>query len=52
VAFPLLRGYGARTEAPSQLPRDYVSGWLVLLAVVWAGCALWAWWRRRAVRGP
>ena len=51
MAFPLLRGYGARAVSPSQLPRDYVSGWLVLLAAVWAGCALWAWWRQHPRTG-
>jgi hypothetical protein len=47
LAFPLVRGYGARAGAPSRLPRNYTVGYLALLGVVWAGCAAWAWWRIR-----
>lgn len=47
LAFPLVRGYGARASAPSRLPLNYTVGYLVLLGVVWTGCAAWAWWRTR-----
>lgn len=50
LMFPLLRGYGAREGSPSLLPRDYAAGYLTLLGVIWAGCTLWAWWRRRPTR--
>lgn len=35
-AFPLVRGYGRRTGAPTILPLDYGRGLLIVLAVVWA----------------
>lgn len=51
LAFPLVRGYGARASAPSRLPLNYTVGYGALLAVVWLSCAAWAWYRARtAVR--
>lgn len=45
LAFPLVRGYGARAGAPSRLPLNYTIGYGALLAVVWLACATWAWQR-------
>jgi hypothetical protein len=42
VSFPALRGYGRRPSNPSYLPRDYATGLLMSLAVVWAVCVAWA----------
>lgn len=47
LAFPLVRGYGARPGDPSRLPLNYAVGYGALLAVVCLGCALWAWQRGR-----
>lgn len=47
LAFPLVRGYGARAGAPSRLPLNYTVGYLALLGVVWIACAGWAWYRGR-----
>lgn len=47
LAFPLLRGYGARAAAPSRLPLNYTIGYGALLVVVWLTCAVWAWRRGR-----
>lgn len=52
LAYPLLRGYGARAGDPSRLPLDYSTGYAALLAVLWTSCAAWAWWRRRAAAAP
>lgn len=52
LAFPLVRGYGARAGAPSRLPLNYTIGYGALLAVVWLTCALWAWRRRARPAGP
>lgn len=42
VAVPALGRYGARSDNPSVLPRDYTSGLLVALAVVAGGTVLHA----------
>jgi len=34
LAVPVLGGFGARSDNPSLLDRDYTTGWLVLAAVV------------------
>lgn len=47
LAFPLIRGYGTRPSDPSRLPLNYTVGYAALVASVWAGCAVWAWFRRR-----
>ncbi len=47
LAFPLVRGYGVRAGDPSRLPLHYGVGYLVLLGVIWVGCAGWAWYRGR-----
>jgi hypothetical protein len=49
LAFPLVRGYGARPGDPSRLPLDYAVGYGALLGVIWLACAAWAW--RRGRRG-
>jgi len=40
VSWPFVRGYGRRSSNPSLLPRDYTSGVLVVLALVWGAAAL------------
>jgi hypothetical protein len=35
-AYPLVRGYGAIPSNPSALPRDYTTGLLMVLGVIWA----------------
>jgi hypothetical protein len=52
LAFPLVRGYGARAGAPSRLPLNYTVGYGALLAVVWLSCAAWASYRTRAAARP
>ncbi len=47
LAYPLLRGYGVRQGDPSRLPLDYATGYGAVLAVIWTGCIVWAWLRRR-----
>lgn len=42
IGYPLVRGYGERPLNDSHLPRDYLSGLLVLLALVWIVAAVWA----------
>ena len=42
VAWPLVRGYGRDPRNPSLLPRDYLAGLLVYLAVTWLLAAVWA----------
>jgi Kef-type K+ transport system membrane component KefB len=42
VSWPFVRGYGRRSGNPSLLPRDYGSGLLVALAVVWLAAVLLA----------
>jgi hypothetical protein len=39
VALPLLTGFGRRRDLPSVLPRDYVGGYALLLAMTW-GCVV------------
>jgi hypothetical protein len=49
LMFPLLRGYGANNQPgnASVLPKDYATGLVVILALVWLSMAGLAWWRRR-----
>jgi hypothetical protein len=49
VSWPALRGYGRIPSNPTYLPRDYGTGLLVTLALVWAACG--AWTAARLVRG-
>ena len=49
TAWPLLRGYGLRSDNPSALPNDYLAGLAMVLVAVWsvvAACAV------RAIRRP
>jgi hypothetical protein len=39
VAVPVLGRFGARSDDPTLLPRDYTGGWLVVAAVVLSGAA-------------
>ncbi len=40
VAFPLVAGYGRRSDNPSIQPLDYSRGLLVTLAAVWSAVAM------------
>lgn len=40
VALPFLAGVGKRADNATLLDRPYLTGWLVLVAVGWAGSAL------------
>jgi hypothetical protein len=44
-----VRGYGVRADNPSALPKNYLAGLALVLAVVWSAVALIALrsWRRR-----
>lgn len=49
TTWPLLRGYGLRSDNPSALPNDYLAGLVMVLVAVWsvvAAVALRAWKRR------
>ncbi|CAN5914235.1 hypothetical protein BH23ACT10_BH23ACT10_16790 [soil metagenome] len=48
LAYPLIRGYGVRAGDPSRLPLNYTVGYAALVGCIWAGCAVWAWYRRRS----
>ena len=39
VALPLALGYGRIPDNPSALPRDYRTGLLIVLALIWLGAA-------------
>ena len=55
MAVPVLGGFGRRPDNPSLLDRDYVAGWLVLVAVLGAAVAVgWSMqrWRRRDGADP
>lgn len=49
VAIPVLGRFGAHSDNPTLLDRNYSAGWLVLAALVVAGVAVGAW--RRHARG-
>ncbi len=40
MALPVLGGFGRRADNPSLLDRDYVAGWLVLVAALCAAVAV------------
>jgi len=49
TTWPLLRGHGLRSDNPSALPNDYLTGLVMVLFAVWsvvAAVALRAWKRR------
>ena len=53
TAVPVLGRIGARPENPPLLDRDYLTGWLVVAALVLLGVGAWAaasWWRATARR--
>lgn len=50
VAWPFVGGFGRRPDNPSVLDRPYGWGVLILLAVIWAGVAIWGVLRRSGVR--
>ena len=55
VFLPFVLGYGRRSNNPSLLPRNYTTGWLSYLAVVWLACSVGAafgWWRTRGRSAP
>ncbi len=49
TSWPLVRGYGLRSDNPSALPNNYLAGMALVLAVVWSAVAFIAVrsWRRR-----
>ncbi|CAN5626856.1 hypothetical protein BH20ACT23_BH20ACT23_01210 [soil metagenome] len=53
TTWPLVRGYGLRSDNPSALPNDYLTGLAMALAAVWSVVAAIAWraWRRRPRNG-
>jgi hypothetical protein len=51
LALPLIRGYGRQASIPSLFPRNYTTGLLTALAVVWLVVLVWclvAWNRSRS----
>ena len=42
MSWPALRGYGRIASNPTYLPRNYATGLVVTLAVIWLACAAWA----------
>jgi hypothetical protein len=63
VAWPFVRGYGRSAGNPSLFPRNYATGLVSALVVVWAVVAVWlvlahhlgstaAWFRRRGQERP
>lgn len=50
VAIPVLGRFGARTDNPTLLDRNYVAGWLSLAAIT-LGAAGIVWLRARRTRG-
>lgn len=41
ISWPALRGYGRIASNPTYLPRNYATGLVVSLALVWAACGAW-----------
>jgi hypothetical protein len=52
LAIPVLGRFGARSDNPSLLDRNYTAGWLAVAGVVVAGVGVAAWWRRRRWAAP
>ncbi|MGO4255026.1 hypothetical protein [Marmoricola sp. RAF53] len=50
VAVPVLGRFGARADNPTLLDRDYVTGWVAVVAVIAIAVALTSWWSRRQRR--
>lgn len=42
ASWPALRGYGRIASNPTYLPRNYGTGLVVTLLLVWAACGAWA----------
>jgi hypothetical protein len=51
LAIPVLGRFGARTDNPTLLDRNYVAGWLVLAALVTVGVVLGTLFASRRVEG-
>jgi len=49
TTWPLVRGYGLRSDNPSALPNDYLGGLAMVLIAVWSvvGAVAWRVWKRR-----
>lgn len=47
TTWPLVRGYGLRSDNPSALPNDYLTGVVMVLIAVWTVVAAIAWRTRR-----
>jgi hypothetical protein len=48
MALPVLGKFGARPDNPTLLDRPYLTGWLVLAALVWTYAGVWALAQRRS----
>lgn len=51
IALPFLGRPGLRPDNPSLLDRNYLLGFVVLIAVIWAGVLGWALLRRQRLTG-
>ncbi len=47
MGVPVLGRFGARSDNPTLLDRDYTAGWLVLAAIIVAAVVAASWWRAR-----
>ena len=47
TTWPLVRGYGLRSDNPSALPNDYLGGLAMVLIAVWSVVAAVAWRARK-----
>ena len=50
IAWPFVRGYGRNASVPSLLDRNYATGLVAYLAVVWVAAGIWAALRWRSAR--
>lgn len=47
AVFPMLTGFGAISDNPTLLDRNYAAGWWALAALTAVGVAAGCWWQRR-----
>ncbi len=47
AVFPMLTGFGAISDNPTLLDRNYAAGWWALAALTGLGMAAGCWWQRR-----
>lgn len=50
AVFPMLAGFGAISDNPTLLDRNYAAGWWGLAALTAVGVAAACWWQRRTAR--